>query len=223
MPLLRRPDHRHRDLRKGLPAETPPAGPLQQRSRSTHLMIPSRPVHQPSDARDSPGFRPVSSLRLPVDKSVRSGTANPSGNARCARSTRHPQPSCEGKPIGAGALIQPPQTQRRGRNPPIQPRQRTVPSRDFRASALSDAGRPSAFRARHRRRPKILHISGHPRSRNSSSEQPTPFNRRGREADQTASANDRAGWSGQGRRSDFRQRFARSPEQRRDGGLCTSA
>src|SRR6185436_19697621 len=48
--LLRRPHDHHRDLCTRLPAETPP----RVRSRSDqdrHLVMPSPPIHQPSDAR----------------------------------------------------------------------------------------------------------------------------------------------------------------------------
>jgi hypothetical protein len=77
MSLLRRPHDHHRDLRRRLPAETPPRvryGSDQDR----HLMMPSPPIHQPSDARP---FRLALGQHNPrllqVNKSARSRTANP--------------------------------------------------------------------------------------------------------------------------------------------------
>ena len=92
MSLLWRPHDHHRDLRKGLPAKTPPRAPYNS-DQDRHLIMPSPPIHQPSDARHS-GWLGQHSRRLPqVDKSTRNDTANLSGNARCARSARHPHPS----------------------------------------------------------------------------------------------------------------------------------
>ena len=51
MSLLWRPHDHHRDLRKGLPAETPPRARCSDQDR--HLIMPSPPIHQPSDARHS--------------------------------------------------------------------------------------------------------------------------------------------------------------------------
>ncbi len=58
-------------------------------------------------------------VREPLTSINRSAVAPPilPGTARCARSARHPQPSCEGKPIGAGALIQHPQPNAAAKSP----------------------------------------------------------------------------------------------------------
>ena len=58
--LLRRPHDHHRDLRTRLPAETPP-GARYRSDQHRHLMMPSPPTHQPSDARLLAGSRPAQS------------------------------------------------------------------------------------------------------------------------------------------------------------------
>ena len=57
MSLLRRPHDHHRDLREGLPAETPPRARCSS-DQDRHLIMPSLPIHQPSDARHSGWPRP---------------------------------------------------------------------------------------------------------------------------------------------------------------------
>jgi hypothetical protein len=80
-------------------------------------MMPSRPIHQPSDARHS-GWLGQHSHRLPqVDKSARNDTANPVRQrplrSFCASLTA----ILQGQPIGPGALIQPPQPNAAAKSP----------------------------------------------------------------------------------------------------------
>jgi hypothetical protein len=81
-------------------------------------MMPSRPVHQPSDARDPRWlFGQYRPRLLPVDKSVRNDTANPVRQrplrSFCASLTA----ILQGQPVGAGALIQPPQPNAAAKSP----------------------------------------------------------------------------------------------------------
>ena len=106
MSLLWRPHDHHRDLRKGLPAETPPRARYSS-DQDRHLIMPSPPIHQPSDARHS-GWLGQHSRRLPqVDKSARNDTANPVRQRPLRSFGPSPTPILRGKAIGAGALIQP--------------------------------------------------------------------------------------------------------------------
>ena len=109
VPLLRRPHDHHRDLRSRLPPETPP-GARYRSGQDRHLMMPSPPIHPPSDARHS--GRLSASTAPAYCRSINWPAIAPptlSSNARGARSARHPHPSRDAKPLG-GAFIQPRQT-----------------------------------------------------------------------------------------------------------------
>jgi len=102
MPLLWRPHDHHRDLRKRLPAETPPRARCSDQDR--HLIMPSPPIHQLTDARHS-GWLGQHSRRLPqVGKSARNDTANPVRQRPLRSFGPSPTPVLRGKTIGAGAL-----------------------------------------------------------------------------------------------------------------------
>jgi hypothetical protein len=74
-------------------------------------MMPSLPIHQPSDARHS-GWLSASTAPAYRRSINRPAVAPPtlSTNARRARFSPSPTPIPRGKAIGAGALIQPPPT-----------------------------------------------------------------------------------------------------------------
>jgi hypothetical protein len=74
-------------------------------------MMPSRPIHQPSDARHS-GWLPAGRAPPYCEYLNRPAVTPPtlSGNARCARSARHSYPSCVAKRLGRAFrsnLVQP--------------------------------------------------------------------------------------------------------------------
>ena len=98
--LLRRPHDHHRDLRARLPAETPPRVRYSS-DQDRHLMMPSPPIHQPSDARHS-GWLAASTAPAYCRSINRPAVAPPtlSGNARSTRSARHPHPSFEATRLG---------------------------------------------------------------------------------------------------------------------------
>ena len=93
-PLLRRPHGHHRDLRRRLPAETPPRARYGS-DQDRHLMMPSPPIHQPSDARHS-GWLSAGTAPAYCSSINRPAVAPPtlSDNARYPRSARHSHPSC---------------------------------------------------------------------------------------------------------------------------------
>ena len=104
MSLLWRPHDHHRDLRTRLPTETPSRvryGSHQDR----HLVMPSPPVHQPSDARHS-GWLSASTALAYCRSINRPAVAPPtlSGNARRTRSSPSPTAILRSKAIVAGAL-----------------------------------------------------------------------------------------------------------------------
>ena len=103
-PLLRRPHDHHRDLRSAAASRNTALRPLQRRSGSTpHDAVTTDPPAQ----RHSPFSLALGRHSPRLLRSInRPAIAPPtlSSNARSARSARHPHPSCEAKPIGAGAL-----------------------------------------------------------------------------------------------------------------------
>ena len=67
-------------------------------------MMPSPPIHQPSDARQ-PGWLGQHTRRLPpVDKSARNDTANPVRQRPLRSFGPSPTPILRGKAMAAGAL-----------------------------------------------------------------------------------------------------------------------
>ena len=69
-------------------------------------MMPSPPIHQPSDARLWPALGQHSPRLLQVNKSARNRTASPVQQRPQCSSARHPHPSRDAKRLG-GAFIQP--------------------------------------------------------------------------------------------------------------------
>jgi hypothetical protein len=99
--LLRWPHDHHRNLRKGLPAETPPRARCSS-DQHRHFMMPSPSIHQPSDVTFTI-LAASASIAAAYRRSINRPAMTPptlSGNARCARSARHPHPSCEAKQLG---------------------------------------------------------------------------------------------------------------------------
>jgi hypothetical protein len=101
--LLWRPHDHHRDLRKGLPAETPPRAHYSS-NQDRHLIMPSPPIHQPSDARHFGWLGQHSRRFSQVDISARNDTANTVRQRPLHSFGPLPTPILRGKAIGAGAL-----------------------------------------------------------------------------------------------------------------------
>ena len=100
MRLLRRPHDHRRDLRRRLPAETSPCARYSG-DQDRHLVMPSPPIRDPSDARP---FWLALGRNSPADCSLtnRPAVTPPtlSGNARCARSARQSHPSSAVERLG---------------------------------------------------------------------------------------------------------------------------
>jgi hypothetical protein len=81
-------------------------------------MMPSLPIHQPSDARHSGWLSGQHSPRLlPIDKSARIRTADPVRRRPLRSFSPSPTPIPRRKAIGAGALIQPLQPDAAAKSP----------------------------------------------------------------------------------------------------------
>ena len=163
MPLLRRPHDHHRDLRARLPAEAPPharSGSDQDR----HLMTPSPPIDDRSDARHSRWLsasnalaRAASLNSQPGPPPILSHTVQPANPPLRAH-----QSLC-GKPIAATPSA-PTSSSLTPRPNPHSARgtASALTARDFVPWRFSDAGRMSAWRASSCRRPKTC--TGGPRA-----------------------------------------------------------
>jgi len=85
----------------GIESPQTPPGVRYSSDRDRHLMMPSPPMQQPTDARHS-GWLSAGTAPAYCSSINRPAVTPPTlfGNARYARSARHPQPSCDARRLG---------------------------------------------------------------------------------------------------------------------------